>query len=177
MPADATLASVADRVRFPCVVKPIIGAGAVPVPDPAAFEAACARLQGRGTLLVEAWVPGAEVVLQGVLTRGALHVLAVVETSHGPRTREDERLAGGMAAHAAAALGLGHGPIHAVCRINASGVFVLALAPWPMETALARSIRFATLGGAPEARYGITLAEILLRHAVGDNLDHYGREA
>ena len=147
------------------------------VADPAAFEAACAHLGGSGDVLVEAWVPGAEVVLQGVLTRGALHVLAVVETSHGPRTREDERLAGGMVAHAAAALELGQGPVHAVCRINASGVFVLTLAPWPMEVRLARSLRFATVSGAADARHGMTLAEILLRHAVGENLDGYGREA
>ncbi len=128
------------------------------------------------TLIVEAFVPGGELVLQGVLTQGALHVLASVAVSEGPRTRDGERLAGGMVAHAAAALGLGHGPIHAVCRVNVHGVFILTLSPWPMEARLASRLRFATRDGVRPAREGITLPELLLRHAAGEALDAYGRE-
>lgn len=197
MSADATLASVADRVRFPCVVKSAAGRGAIRADDPAAFEAACERHgrtetgrsghrehghtpQTRGAadpgLIVEGYVPGGEIVLQGVLTRGALHVLAIVETWPGLRTPEDERRAAGLVAHASAALGLGHGPVHAVCRVNAGGVSMLMLAPWPMDARLARSLRFATVGGAADVRDGISLTEILLRHAIGEDLDCYGRE-
>jgi hypothetical protein len=182
MPTSATLAGVADRLRFPCVVKPVEGRGAIRADDPASFEAACERLRARlaggpdAGLIVEAYVPGDEITLQGVLTHGAFHVLAVIAAGTS-RPSDDVRMAAGMTAHAAAALGLRHGPLHAVCRVYGQEVFVLGLWPWPIQGPEASALRFATLGGADHPRYGITLSEILLRHALGESLDAYGREA
>lgn len=186
MPTEATLASVADRIRFPCVVKPLAGPGAVAVGDPSAFETACARLRTQlaaapddpqQDLLVEAYIPGDEVSLQGVMTDGALHVLAI-DQAIGARdlanSRDEARAIAGMAAHAALALGLRHGPIHATCRVRHDDVVVLGVWPWPIA-ASAASVRFATREGVAPARDGIALAELLLRHAVGEPLDDFVR--
>jgi hypothetical protein len=164
-------------------VKPAAGRGAIRVDDPEAFDAALARFAAAASggpeegLLVEAFIPGWELVLQGVLTAGALHVLALLASPDAPHTPDAERLAGGVVAHAAAALGLRHGPLHAVCRVNDHGVFLVTLAPWAIEARLARVLRFATRAGAARSGRGLTLAEILLRHAIGESLDDYGREA
>jgi hypothetical protein len=189
MPPEATLAGVADRVRFPCVVKPAGRRGAVRVGDPSAFDAAVGHVReslarreadddvegADRSLLVEAFVPGEEVVLQGVMTAGALHVLAVVDAPGAASSHDRSRAVAGLTAHAAAALGLRHGPVHAVCRVHEQGVVVLGLWPWPIEAGAAGALRFATREGVEPSRDGITLSELLLRHAVGESLDDYGR--
>ena len=43
---------------------------------------------------------------------------------------------------AAAAIGLHHGPVHAECRVNDAGVFVLEVAARPIGGLCARSLRF-----------------------------------
>jgi biotin carboxylase len=203
MPPEATLASVADRLRFPCIIKPVAltaSRGVIRVDDPASFESACdrvraivaaaerdARTPGDADLLVEGFIPGHELALEGVLEHGALRVLAIFDkpdpldgpffaetiyVTPPPLTRHEERAMAGTIAHAAAALGLRHGPIHAECRINAHGVFILEIAPRPIGGLCARALRFTS-----SDREGLSLEEILLRHAVGDSLDGFGREA
>jgi biotin carboxylase len=216
MPRDGSLASVADRLRFPCVVKPAAAGGrhaVVRVDDAMAFEGACEQVRrvldasGRrrpawsttsdertdaDDLILEGFVPGRELALDGVLEQGTLRVLALVDkpdalagrpsapgtldVTPSPLTREEERMAAGTIAHAAAALGLRHGPIHAGCRVNESGVFVLGIAPWPAGEADSRALRFASLD-AEGGRDHMSLEEILLRSAAGESLDRYGREA
>jgi hypothetical protein len=61
---------------------------------------------------------------------------------------------------ATAAIGLHHGPIHAECRVNAEGVFVLEVAARPIGGLCARALRFSP------AR--IPLEELLIRHALGE---------
>jgi hypothetical protein len=73
---------------------------------------------------------------------------------------------------AAAALGLHHGPIHAECRVNASGVFVLEVAARPIGGLCARALEF---DGACGVRIG--LEELLLRHALGESPEAWVRAA
>jgi hypothetical protein len=70
------------------------------------------------------------------------------------------------------ALGLHHGPIHAECRVNAVGVYVLEVAARPIGGLCAKALRFNTSGGR---RCG--LEELLLRHAIGQSIVEWTREA
>jgi hypothetical protein len=72
---------------------------------------------------------------------------------------------------AAAALGLWHGPVHAECRVNARGVYVLEIAARPIGGLCARALRFTNGHGANAG-----LEELLLRHALGESLIDWSRE-
>ena len=92
-PADEDPAAVAGRVRYPCVLKPLVlsaSRGVIRADDAAGFVAAWRRLaailaepevralgDGAGQILVEAFVPGVEVALEGLLSHGELNVLAL----------------------------------------------------------------------------------------------------
>jgi biotin carboxylase len=143
-------------------------------------------------VIVEGFIEGREFALEGVLEEGALRVLAIFdkpdpldgpffeETIYVTPTSLHEstmRAVAGTVAHAAAAMGLRHGPIHAECRVNRRGVFVLEIAARPIGGLCARSLRFASAIEGPDARDGMSLEELLLRHATGEPLDGYGREA
>jgi len=140
-----------------------------------------------GQILIEDYIPGAEFALEGVMDGGDLQTLAIFEKPDpltGPFFEETiyvtppripaeacQRIAGGVAA-AAAALGLRHGPIHAECRVNAGGVFVLEVAARPIGGLCARALRFSRDGGA-----AIAFEELLLRCAVGERVAGWAREA
>jgi hypothetical protein len=70
----------------------------------------------------------------------------------------------------ASALGLRHGPVHAECRVNESGVYVLEVAARPIGGLCSKALRFVS--GDGEA----SLEEVLLRHATGEDLSRYSRE-
>jgi biotin carboxylase len=135
-------------------------------------------------ILIERYIPGQEYALEGVLNDGELQVFAIFDKPDpldGPFFEETIYLtpsalagsdAGRVADHvsrAAAALGLRHGPVHAECRINPEGVFVLEVAPRPIGGLCSRVLRF---GGG-----GISLEEVLLRHAAGEDVRRFRREA
>lgn len=149
-------------------------------------------------VLVEGFIEGREYALEGVLEEGALRVLAIFDKpdpldgpffeetiyvtptslpEHDGLTMASAHTMASTVAHAAAAMGLRHGPIHAECRINEAGVFVLEIAPRPIGGLCARALRFATLASDRPERDDITLEELLLRQATGESLDAYGREA
>lgn len=145
-------------------------------------------------ILVEDYVDGAEYALEGVLTRGALTPFALFDKPDpltGPFFEETiyvtpSRLPAGTqramietVATGARALGLWHGPIHAECRIDASGaVFVLEIAARPIGGLCGRVLRFTraesagAFGGAHESDT-LSLEHVLLAHAVGRPLDAY----
>jgi biotin carboxylase len=141
----------------------------------------------RQTILVEDYIPGAEFALEGLMEGGVLHTLAVFEKPDPltgpffeettyvtpPRVSDDARddIVAGVAA-AAAALGLRHGPIHAECRVNADGVFVLEAAARPIGGLCARALRFTRDGGD-----AIAFEELLLRFAMGEPASAWAREA
>src|SRR5437899_3649275 len=71
-------------------------------------------------------------------------------------------------ASAAAALGLEEGPVHAEVRVNEHGPFVIELAARSIGGLCSRTLRFGT---------GMTLEELILRHALGWEVPSYDREA
>jgi hypothetical protein len=72
---------------------------------------------------------------------------------------------------AAAALGLWHGPVHAECRVNDEGVFVLEVAARPVGGLCSRALGFVSPDGRRES-----LESVLLRHAMGEDVAGYSRE-
>jgi hypothetical protein len=70
-------------------------------------------------------------------------------------------------ARAARALGFRHGPLHAELRHNHQGAWMLEMHGRPIGGLCARSLRFA--GGIP-------LEELILRHALGEDVARTPRE-
>jgi hypothetical protein len=137
-------------------------------------------------LLVEGYIPGREVAVEGLLTDGELRVLAIFDKAdplEGPFFEETiyvtpSRLGEAQvkaiercAADAVRALGLSHGPVHAEFRVNEEGVWPLEVAPRPIGGLCARALRFAS--GSDEV---IGLEELLLRHAVEMPVGDWKRE-
>jgi biotin carboxylase len=190
---------VAGRVGFPCVVKPLFlsaSRGVIRANDPDEFVAAFGRLAAilrrpevaaQGGLLarqvlVESYIPGVEVALEGLLSRGKLRVLAIFDKPdpmEGPFFEETiyvtpSRLPDSVqqsvvacTAQAVAALGLEHGPIHAELRVNDQGPWILEIAPRSIGGLCSRALRFGE---------GISLEELILRHAMGLEVDSISRE-
>ena len=185
--------------RFPCVLKPLALAasrGVIRADDPEEFVAAFERIGAllarpdvaaecggaAREILVEGYIPGEEVSLEGLLEHGDLRVLALFDKpdplegpyfgetiyltpSRLPDARQDE--VAQSAERAARALGLRHGPVHAELRLNDAGI-------WPVEIA-ARSIgglcsRTLTFGA------GVSLEELLLQHAIAAPIASFARE-
>ena len=132
--------------------------------------------------LLEGFIPGREYALEGLMHQGAFQVLAIFDKPDpldGPFFEETVYVTPSAApdgtraaivdavTRAAAAIGLEHGPIHAECRVNAEGVFVLEVAARPIGGLCARALCFAPR---------IPLEELLLRHALGENPARYRRE-
>ena len=188
---------------FPAVVKPLAlsgSRGVIRVDDPETLEAALERVRrllSRGDILehrhpsddrvlLETFIPGREYAIEGVVEHGTLRVLAVCDKPDpldGPFFEESiyvmpstepatlQRRMERAVADAVAALGLRHGPVHAECRVNDAGVFVLEVAARPIGGLCARAFRFTGPGGV-----GLSLEELLLRHALGRPLSDYRRE-
>jgi biotin carboxylase len=205
LPLDIDPASAVAAVEFPCVVKaPALSGsrGVIRANDPRGLGQAIARLQrlltsrdvralrdpANAGLLVEGFIEGREFALEGVLTRGRLQTLAIFDKPDpldGPFFEEtiyvtppDVGAATGAAiegaiAAAAAGLGLTQGPIHAECRVNARGVYVLEVAARPIGGLCARALRFAR---DTADRATIALEELLLRHALGEDVAGWRRE-
>jgi biotin carboxylase len=178
-------------ITFPCVVKPIClsaSQGVMRANNREEFVHAVERLARLlqspdlrasrdpelDRMIVEGYIPGREVAVEGLLTEGALRILAIFDKPDpltGPFFEEtiyitpprlsdsEQRAIANAARDAARALGLIHGPIHAEFRINNDGVWPLEIAPRPIGGLCARALRFG-----PDL---ISLEELLLRHALG----------
>ena len=179
----------AAAVGFPCVVKAVslsASQGVLRAGDPVAAAAAACRIRsvlasaGRPDsepLLVEEYLPGSELSIDGLLDRGHLTVTAVFDkprTPDGPTFEETllvtpSRLpapvlaaAVATAGQAARALGLSHGPIHAELRIQdqdgQAQPAMLELAARCIGGLCSRALRFPG---------GQTLEELVLASALG----------
>jgi biotin carboxylase len=175
---DDDVAAVAAGVGFPVVVKPTGLSGSVGViradDGPEAFAAAGrAWALWDGPLLVERFVDGPEVAVEGLLRDGELEVLAVfdkpdapdgpyfeetiyVTPSRHPAATVEE--VGRLVARACAAVGLVEGPVHAEARLASTGPVLLEVAARSIGGLCARTLRFGA---------GISLEELILRHALG----------
>ena len=193
--SGADAAAVADEVGFPCVVKPLSlsgSRGVIRADDAEQARAAAERVRGilpaarepaGAPLLVESYVPGVEVAVEGLLRAGPLEVLAVFDKPdplEGPYFEETlyvtpSRLPAGVlaeveavTARAADALGLREGPVHAELRVDGERVSVLELAARSIGGLCSRALRFGA---------GVSLEEVILRHALGLGLEALAREA
>jgi len=182
----ADIASAATEVGYPCVVKPVsrsASQGVIRVDDAIQAAAAGIRIRaivgdGPEPLLVERFVPGAEVAVEGLLLGGRLEVLAVFdkpdpmdgpffeETIYVAPSRQPASVLADLeatVARAAAALGLREGPVHAELRIGTAGaLMILELAARSIGGLCARALRFGA---------GVSLEEVIIRHALGLGLD------
>jgi hypothetical protein len=133
--------------------------------------------------LIESFIPGRELAVEGVMTAGAFTALAIFdkpdplegpffeETIYVTPSREREGVQQAIVDHiarAASAIGLHHGPVHAECRVNAGGVFVLEVAGRPIGGLCSRAIKMTGPNGAPAS-----LEDVLLRHALGEDVSSY----
>jgi biotin carboxylase len=192
---DDDPARVATTVRFPCVVKPLDlsgSQGVVKADDAGNLPEVIARVRsivaacqpdGVGpAVLVEDFIAGDEVAVEGLLRGSELDLLAIFDKPdplNGPFFEEtiyvtpsrltDERQAeiGEITARAARALGLTDGPIHAELRLNDRGMWMLELAARSIGGLCSRTLRFGS---------GISLEELILRHAAGLPMPAHDRE-
>ncbi len=188
---DEGAAEVARRVRYPCVLKPLAlsaSRGVIRANDAGEFVAARQRisrllvalstevpLRVREHILVEDYVPGREVALEGLLEDGRLSVLALFdkpdalegpyfeETIYLTPSRLAPRLQDRIAvtvAEAVRALGLTEGPIHAELRIGDGDKppVVIEIGARSIGGLCARTLRFGA---------DIRLEELIVRHALG----------
>jgi biotin carboxylase len=187
---------------YPCVLKPLVlsgSRGVIRADDPAGFVLAWRRIERilRGSrrerrpvagdagrqLLVESFVPGPEVAVEGLLRGGELELLALFdkpdpldgpffeETIYVTPSRHPAPLQAAVAevtASACRALGLVEGPIHAELRLSPARPVVLEVAARSIGGLCSRTLRFGA---------GVTLEELLVAHAVGLPLERLRRDA
>ncbi len=190
--------TLAEKVAFPCVVKPIslsASCGVIRANDRDEFVVAFHRVaalleklgeetlgEGTGKILVEDFVPGREVALEGLLTNGELRVLALFDKPDaldGPFFEETiyvtpsrlpaavQREVASCAARAARALGLAEGPVHGELRVSDRGVWVIEIAARSIGGRCSQVLRFAA---------GLSLEEVILRHALRMDIPSLDRE-
>lgn len=172
---------------YPCVVKPVGRSGSqgvIRADDAEAAHAAAVRVLAiaGAPLLVEEYLPGVELAVEGLLRAGELHVLAVFdkpdplvgpyfeETLYVTPSRLDATTLArvdDITARACAAIGLVEGPVHAELRIDGDQVWVIEVAARSIGGICARALRFGA---------GIALEELILRHALGMPIDSMTRE-
>lgn len=190
-------AAVAAAVSYPCVLKPTSlngSRGVMRADSPAEFVERARRLArllqreygpGAHPFLVESFIPGFELALEGMLDGGRLHVLALFDKPDpldGPffeetiyvtpsRLPPDVQAAiSDCAARAAAAIGLQSGPIHAELRVNDDGPWMLEIAGRSIGGLCGRTLRFGyeqASGGETGGDGGMTLEELIVRQACG----------
>ena len=192
-------AEIATAVNFPCVLKPLslsASRGVIRANNPKEFVTAFQRVVSilgladvksrkdarTEQILVEDFIPGIEVALEGILIRGRLKVLAIFDKPDpldGPFFEETlyvtpSRLSAEVqneiiscTARTAEVLGLREGPVHAELRVNDDGAWIIEIAARSIGGLCARTLRFGA---------GISLEELIIRHAIGMEVDSLQRE-
>ena len=154
--------------------------GAPPASEASGDDRAESRVRSPASsrqFLVEQFVGGQEVALEGMLTRGVLRVLALFDKPDpldGPFFEETiyvtpSRLAtetqdsvAQRAQQAARALGLTEGPIHAELRLAKDGPSVIEVNARSIGGLCSRTLRFGT---------GMSLEELIIRHALDEDFE------
>jgi biotin carboxylase len=183
------LAPQIRHVDYPCVVKPLAMAasrGVVRADTPRELESACRRVadivaeaadpEERHRLLVESFIPGAEIAVEGLLANGRLETLAVFDKPDpldGPYFEETyyitpSRLPAAVLdkacerlTEACKAYGLREGAVHGELRIHDDEAWVIEIAARTIGGDCARLLDFGA---------GRSLEELILRQALGWSL-------
>ena len=192
-------AEIATGMNYPCVLKPLslsASRGVIRANDPREFVRAFQRIVSilgssdvksrkdarAQQILVEDFIPGIEVALEGILIRGRLKVLAIfdkpdpldgpffeetlyVTPSRLPVDVQEDIIS--CTARTADVLGLREGPIHAELRVNDDGAWIIEIAARSIGGLCARTLRFGT---------GVSLEELIIRHAIGMEVESLQRE-
>jgi len=179
------------NLDYPCVIKPVAlsaSRGVIRADNRTETVTACERIRRiihresvpesfeASHVLLEKFVAGPEVALEGLLHAGQLRVLAIFdkpdplegpffeETYYITPTRHDEidqqRIVECVTA-ACQALGLQEGPVHAEIRISGSQAVIMEVASRTIGGDCARLLRFGT---------GHGLEDLVIAHAVGKPL-------
>lgn len=160
----------AAALGYPCVLKPpcLSGSqGVIRVDDEQGAVAAAQRIRGileqagqdtESPLLVERFVPGGEVAVEGLLSSGTLNALAIfdkpepmagpyfeetllVTPSRLPASLQKRILA--LAADAVAAIGLTEGPVHIEIRSDGHALWLIELAARSIGGYCSRALHFS----------------------------------
>jgi biotin carboxylase/thiol-disulfide isomerase/thioredoxin len=195
---DGDPAAAGRFVRFPCVIKPrqlAASRGVMRADDVGSLAAAMRRLgallaspevgacgEMAETAILESFIPGREVALEGLLEEGRLRVLALFdkpdpldgpffeETLYVTPSRlpdEVQRAIADTTERAARALGLSRGPVHAELRVDHGNVWLIELAARPIGGLCSRVLRFGD---------GVSLETLLLMSALGMETATLARE-
>lgn len=190
---DAALPAL-DSLPYPLVLKPVAlsgSRGVMRVNNESELRQGLSRLRallGRdeqavwNRALVEAFIPGFEIAVEALLVGGRLQILAIFdkpEPLDGPFFEETFYLTPSRldavtqeavrqeVEHGARAYGLREGPIHAECRINPEGVWIIEIAARTIGGLCSRLLRFGT---------GYSLEDIVVRQALGEPVVPVARE-
>lgn len=179
---DDDLIGLLDDVGLPCVIKPATlsaSRGVIRADDAEEARAARRRVQAIASnagappdLLLESYVAGREIALEGLLREGRLQVLALFDKPdplEGPYFEETlyvtpsslpaalQEAVARRCAQAARALGLREGPIHAEARIAGDDGVMIEIAARSIGGLCSRALRYGM---------GVDLEELILRHAL-----------
>jgi len=192
LPPGVDATQTCAEIGYPCVIKPVsrsASQGVIRVDNVEQARRAGARIRAilgdcPEPLVVEQFVTGAEVAVEALLIHGRLKVLAVFdkpdpmdgpyfeETIYVTPSRHEISILADVennTARAADALGLQEGPVHAELRIGPTGVVtVLEVAARSIGGLCSRSLSFGV---------GVSLEEIIIRHALAMGLDGLTRES
>ena len=193
------LEEIVRNVPYPCVLKPIhlsASRGVIRADTPEEFKNGFSRItkiladpevkrhdkEAAKKIIVESFIEGEEVALEGLLQNGRLTVLALfdkpdplngpffeetiyVTPSRHPHTVQEKIAA--CTEQACTAIGLKEGPIHAELRINKVGPFIIEIAARSIGGICSRTLRFGL---------GVSLEEIILRQALKEPIASLTRE-
>ncbi len=178
----------AINVEFPAVIKPVAlsaSRGVIRVNTPLELEQAVERVAKmlskelhvdkslRENVLLEEFIPGKEVAVEAMLNKGELEVLAIFDKPDpldGPFFEETYYITPSSFSEkiqqeikhtvlqVCQAYGLREGPVHAECRINEKGVWILEVAARTIGGMCGRLLSLGT---------GYSLEELVLLHAMG----------
>ncbi|MFV2059405.1 MAG: ATP-grasp domain-containing protein [Gammaproteobacteria bacterium] len=180
-----------SNIKFPVVVKPIGlsgSLGVIRVDDEQALEKTCRRVatiirqdkklsaENYQYLLLEEFIAGDEIAVEGILIDEKFTLLSIFDKPdplNGPyfeetyyitpskltESQQQELIA--TLQSACDAYGLRHGPIHAECRINEDGIWVIEIAARTIGGLCGRLLQFGT---------GLSLEELVLAHAIGESI-------
>jgi biotin carboxylase len=174
------------KFGFPCVIKPLALSGSRGVIRADTYEELNQGLQRslkiiseeedlyeKTHLLLEQYIAGREFAIEGMLSDGQLDILAIFDKPdpmEGPYFEEtyyisparisisERRLLVDTVQDACQAFGLITGPVHAECRINPQGAWLIELAARTIGGLCSRLLSFGT---------GYSLEELVLANAIG----------
>jgi hypothetical protein len=172
--------ALASRAEYPCVLKPLglsASRGVIRANGAAEFVAALERIRklGECDLQVESYIPGREFAVEGLVTASQFQPIAIFDKPdplEGPffeetiyitpslEADEVQRALLETTARAVQALGLRHGPVHAELRYNSEGA-------WMLET------HARPIGGLCAKACPVSLEELILRHALGEDVAQF----